>query len=208
MADLAQFRSAAGGSLRGVRERAERVSSTLQVRYRMNDYSVPMAYGYRDIVVKGLRRRCRDPVWRRRDRAAQAVLRTGRVRLRSASLPGIDRTEAWRARSGGGVAGLAAGAAFTDLRRMLETRMGNQGKREFIQVLRLMETFSESVVATAAATRSGSARQASTPSSNSSLRASSIVRHASIRQPIPICRSRPWPPRAPPTTRPSIGEDT
>ena len=32
---------------------------------------------------------------------------------------------------------------------MLESRMGNRGKREFVQVLRLMETFPESVVATA-----------------------------------------------------------
>jgi hypothetical protein len=40
--------------------------------------------------------------------------------------------------------------AFADLRRMLEARMGNRGKREFIQVLRLMETFPESVVAGAA----------------------------------------------------------
>src|SRR3979411_860556 len=36
------------------------------------------------------------------------------------------------------------------LRRLLEARMGNRGKREFIQVLRLMEVFSEVIVATAA----------------------------------------------------------
>ena len=36
------------------------------------------------------------------------------------------------------------------LRRLLEARMGNRGKREFIQVLRPMEFFSESAVAKAA----------------------------------------------------------
>jgi hypothetical protein len=36
------------------------------------------------------------------------------------------------------------------LRRLLEARMGNRGKRGFIQVLRLMEVFSEVIVATAA----------------------------------------------------------
>jgi hypothetical protein len=36
------------------------------------------------------------------------------------------------------------------LRRRLEARMGNRGKREFIQVLRLMEVFSETMVANAA----------------------------------------------------------
>ena len=32
--------------------------------------------------------------------------------------------------------------AFTTLRRLLEARLGKKGKREFVQVLRLMETFS------------------------------------------------------------------
>ena len=31
---------------------------------------------------------------------------------------------------------------FGTLRRLLESRMGRRGKREFVQVLRLMETFS------------------------------------------------------------------
>jgi hypothetical protein len=35
------------------------------------------------------------------------------------------------------------------LRRLLEAGMGNRGKREFIQVLRLIETFPESIVAAA-----------------------------------------------------------
>lgn len=38
---------------------------------------------------------------------------------------------------------------FTHLRRLLETRMGNRGKREFIQVLRLMEVFDQAIVAAA-----------------------------------------------------------
>src|SRR4030081_3223564 len=36
------------------------------------------------------------------------------------------------------------------LRRLLEARMGNRGKREFIQVLRLIEVFPETLVAAAA----------------------------------------------------------
>ena len=36
------------------------------------------------------------------------------------------------------------------LRRLLEVGMGNRGKREFVQVLRLMDVFSEVIVATAA----------------------------------------------------------
>jgi Mu transposase-like protein len=34
-------------------KRPAKVSSTALVRYRMNDYSVPTAYGFRDVLVKG-----------------------------------------------------------------------------------------------------------------------------------------------------------
>lgn len=39
--------------------------------------------------------------------------------------------------------------AFQHLRHLLEARMGNRGKREFIQVLRLMEAMPKDVVAAA-----------------------------------------------------------
>ena len=38
---------------------------------------------------------------------------------------------------------------FGALRRMLESRMGRRGKREYVQVLRLLETFSQQEVAAA-----------------------------------------------------------
>jgi hypothetical protein len=38
---------------------------------------------------------------------------------------------------------------FEHLRRLLEARMGSRGKREFIQVLRLMEVFDKELVAQA-----------------------------------------------------------
>jgi hypothetical protein len=47
---------------------------------------------------------------------------------------------------------------FMTLRRLLEARMGKQGKREFVQVLRLMEVFS--AVEVAAAVRNAIARGA------------------------------------------------
>jgi Mu transposase, C-terminal domain len=34
-------------------KRPGKVSSTVLVRYRMNDYSVPATYGFRDVLVKG-----------------------------------------------------------------------------------------------------------------------------------------------------------
>ena len=44
---------------------------------------------------------------------------------------------------------------FDHLRRLLEARMGNKGKREFIQVLRLMEIFEQDLVAVAQAIQMG-----------------------------------------------------
>ena len=35
---------------------------------------------------------------------------------------------------------------FDTLRRLLESRMSNRGKREYVQVLRLMETFNQQEV--------------------------------------------------------------
>ncbi|MDP6885240.1 MAG: IS21 family transposase, partial [Rhodospirillales bacterium] len=40
------------------------------------------------------------------------------------------------------LAGWVLPPAFGDLRRLLEARMGKKGKREYVQVLRLVETFS------------------------------------------------------------------
>src|SRR3954451_9081332 len=37
--------------------------------------------------------------------------------------------------------------AFQRIRRLLESRMGNRGKKEFIQILRLLEVFEEAIVA-------------------------------------------------------------
>ena len=39
--------------------------------------------------------------------------------------------------------GWALPEEFGTLRRLLESRMGRRGKREFVQVLRLLETFSQ-----------------------------------------------------------------
>jgi hypothetical protein len=47
--------------------------------------------------------------------------------------------------------GWALPPAFQHLRHLLEARMGNRGKREFIQVLRLLEIAAKEVVAAAVA---------------------------------------------------------
>ena len=115
----------------------------------MNDYSVPMAYGYRDIIVKGFVDEVvilcgKDEIARHKRSYGRAefVCDPRHYLALIEQKPGaLDQAAALQ--------GWPLSPAFVDLRRMLETRMGNRGKREFIQVLRLMETFPESVVATA-----------------------------------------------------------
>jgi Mu transposase, C-terminal domain len=53
VADLESFRDPPAVPLEACEKRAARVSSTALVRYRCNDYLVPTAYGFRDVVVKG-----------------------------------------------------------------------------------------------------------------------------------------------------------
>jgi hypothetical protein len=62
--------------------------------------------------------------------------------------------------------GGALSPAFSDLRRILKTRIGNRGKREFVQMLRLMETFPESAIEKDIGDASDSPHLASMPLSN------------------------------------------
>src|SRR5690606_38684678 len=53
VADLAVLRALPAAPLEPCEKRSSRVSSTALVRYRTNDYSVPTAYGFQDVMVKG-----------------------------------------------------------------------------------------------------------------------------------------------------------
>ena len=120
-----------------------RVSSLSLVRYRTNDYSAPVAYGHREVLVRGyvdevviscgteVIARHRRSLYDRDDFVFDPVhylplleRKTGALD-QAAPLVGWDLPE-----------------EFGTLRRLLESRMGRLGKREFVQVLRLMETFS------------------------------------------------------------------
>src|SRR5215210_5724840 len=148
-ADLAVLRALPTVPLEPCEKRAGRVSSTSLVRYRGNDYSVPAAYGFRDVVVKGFVDQvvilCGGAVVARHKRAYGAgefvadplhylaLIETKPNALdQAAALQGWDLPE-----------------VFQHLRHLLEARMGNRGKREFIQVLRLMEAMSQTIVTAA-----------------------------------------------------------
>jgi hypothetical protein len=116
----------------------------------LNDYSVPTAYGFRDVLVKGFVDEvvifhgtveiARHP--RSYDRG-QFVFEPRHYLALLEQKPGaLDQAAPLQ--------GWTLPESLQHLRRLLEARMGNRGKREFIQVLRLMEIFSETIVANAA----------------------------------------------------------
>jgi transposase len=119
-----------------------RVSSLSLVRYRANDYSVPTAYGHREVLVKGYVHDvvicCGSEVIARHPRSYEReelifdplhylALLEQKTRALDQAAP---------------LAGWQLPECFAQLRRLLEARLRKHGSREYVQVLRLMETFS------------------------------------------------------------------
>jgi len=126
-----------------------RVSSLSLVRYRRNDYSVPTTYGHRDVVVRGYVHEvaisCGSEVIARHPRSYERedfiFDPLHYLALIEQKINALDQAAP--------LAGWRLPEEFATLRRLLEARMGKQGKREFVQVLRLMEVFRADEVAAA-----------------------------------------------------------
>ena len=124
-------------------QRAGRVSSLSLVRYRTNDYSVPVAYGHRDVLVRGYVDQvvisCGAEVIARHPRSYE---RDDFVYDPIHYLPLLEQ-KIGALDQAAPLQGWDLPEEFATLRRLLESRMGRRGKREFVQVLRLLETFSQ-----------------------------------------------------------------
>ena len=127
-------------------KQAGRVSSLSLVRYRTNDYSVPVAYGYRDVLIRGyvdvVVISCGSEVIARHPRSYE---RDDFVYDSVHYLPLLERKPGALDQAAP-LQGRALPEEFGTLRRLLESRMGRRGKREYVQVLRLLETFSQQEV--------------------------------------------------------------
>ena len=118
-----------------------RVSSLSLVRYRTNDYSVPVAYGHREVLVRGYVDRvvisCGAEVIARHRRSYQ---RDDYVFNPIHYLPLLEQ-KTGALDQAAPLAGWELPEEFETLRRLMQSRMGRRGKREYVQVLRLMENF-------------------------------------------------------------------
>lgn len=121
---------------------AIRVSSLSLVRYRTNDYSVPTQYGYREVLVKGYVDRV--DICLNGETIARHVRSYGRGEFIYDPLHYLALLEQ-KPRALEQAAPLqdwVLPEAFDRLRRVLEARMERRGRKEYIQVLRLLENFS------------------------------------------------------------------
>ena len=127
-------------------KRASRVSSLSLVRYRTNDYSVPVAYGHRDVLVRGYVDEvvisCGTEVIAKHPRSYEKddfvfdpIHYLPLLERKTAALDQAAPLQGWELPE-----------EYGTLRRLLEARMGRRGKREFVQVLRLLEHFSHQEV--------------------------------------------------------------
>lgn len=125
------------------------VSSQALVRCDTNDYSVPVRYGYREVVVKafvwevviacGSEVIARHPrSYEREDMIFEPLHYLELLEQKANALDQAAPLENWHLPE-----------EFTELRRQMEARMGKRGRREYVQVLRLMETFTLEEVAAA-----------------------------------------------------------
>jgi transposase len=118
-----------------------RVSSQALVRYKTNDYSVPVACGHRDVWIRGYvdevvigcggeivarHPRCYD----REDMVFDPVHYLPLLEKKIGALDQAAPLAEWD-----------LPPEFQTLRRLMEARMIKAGRREYVQVLRLLETF-------------------------------------------------------------------
>jgi transposase len=121
--------------------RPARVSSLSLVRYDRNDYSVPTAYGHRPVLVRGYVDEvviaCGAEIIARHPRSygREDFIFDPRhyLALLERKIGALDQAAPLQ--------GWALPEAFATLRRLLEARLGKPGKREYVQVLRLLEVF-------------------------------------------------------------------
>jgi transposase len=130
-------------------KRTTRASSQALVRYETNDYSVPTEYGHRQVLVKAfvwdVVISCTSEVIARHPRSygrEEMVFNPLHyLALLEQKTNALDQAAPLQA--------MVLPEEFAELRLQMEARLGKRGRREYVQVLRLLETFAMREVAAA-----------------------------------------------------------
>lgn len=139
--DLAVFHTPLPAPYDACEKQPGNVNSLSLVRYRCNDYSVPTAYGHQKVLIRGYVHEvvisCGSEIiarhprsYEREDFIFDPLHYLALIEQKTNALDQAAPLADW-----------TLPQEFTTLRRLLEARMGKKGKREFVQVLRLMEVF-------------------------------------------------------------------
>jgi len=139
--DKTAFRDLPGGTYEACDRRSGQATSQALVRYRLSDYSVPARYAHRQVLIKGFvdevvicvgtEEIARHPrSYERDDIVFDPLHYLTLLEKKPGALDQAAPLEGWDLPD-----------CFAEFRRRAEGRMGKHGKREYIQVLRLLETF-------------------------------------------------------------------
>src|ERR671917_466842 len=145
--DLAALQARPAAPYEACERKAARVSAMSLVRFDRNDYSVPTEYGHRAVLVRGhvdeVVIACGGETIARHPRsyAREDFVFDPRhyLALLERKVGALDQAAP--------LAGWELPEAFLTLRRLLEARLGKAGRREWVQVLRLLEVFRPEEVA-------------------------------------------------------------
>jgi len=140
-ADMAAFRALPAVPFEACDKRHGRVSSISLVRYRCADYSVPTEYGHRIVEVKGFVDRVvishanqiiaeHPRSYADGDFVFNPLHYLALLEQKTRALDQAAPLQGWKLPE-----------VFAVLRRLLEARQDTKGRREFVQVLRLLEVF-------------------------------------------------------------------
>jgi hypothetical protein len=140
-ADLAAMQALPAAPFEACNLQSGQVTSTSMVRFQNSDYSVPVAYGHREVWIKGFVGRvvigCAAEVIADHPRSYET---DDMVFNPLHYLPLIER-KIMAFDQAAPLQGWELPDAFITIQRLLEARQGKTGKREYVQVLRLLERF-------------------------------------------------------------------
>lgn len=139
--DLAAMRSLPASPFDACDQASAKVTAQSLVRYKTNDYSVPVAFGHQDVWVRGYVDEvvigCRGDIiarhsrsWEREDVVFDPLHYLPLIEQKINSLDQAAPLQGWD-----------LPGEFATLRRLMEARMNKHGRREYVQVLRLLESF-------------------------------------------------------------------
>lgn len=139
--DLAAMRPLPATPFDACDQASGQVTSQSLVRYKTNDYSVPVSFGHQEVWIRGYVGEvvigCRGETIARHPRSYEREDVTfdplHYLPLIEQKINALDQAAPLQ--------GWDLPEAYATLRRLMEARMNKHGRREYVQVLRLLETF-------------------------------------------------------------------